>query len=81
MLLHDIVWIKMQHLRCWITFTLDAFVTVINLICKNIFFYQPFDGFSVINTIKLFAKKKKKKKKANITLDDAVTMKIKILNI
>ena len=54
----------MQHLRCWITFTLDAFVTVINLIYKNIFFYQPFDGFSVINTIKLFAKKKKKKKES-----------------
>ena len=48
----------MQHLRSWITFTLDEFLTVINLIYKNIFFYQPFDGFSVINTIKLFAKKK-----------------------
>ena len=67
----------MQHLRCWITFTLDAFLTVINLIYQNIFFYQPFDGFSVINTIKLFAKKRKKEK-ANVTLDDAVTMKIKI---
>ena len=51
----------MQHLRSWITFTLDEFLTVINLIYKNIFFYLPFDGFSVINTIKLFAKKKRSK--------------------
>ena len=51
----------MQHLRSWITFTLDEFLTVINLIYKNIFFYQPFDGFSVINTIKLFEKKKRSK--------------------
>ena len=40
--------------------TLDAFLTVINLIYKNLFYDQLFDGLSIINnTIKLFAKKKK----------------------
>ena len=38
-------------------FTLDAFLTVINLIDNNIFYDQPFNGLSiVINTIKLFSK-------------------------
>ena len=40
-------------------FTLDAFLTVINLIYKNLFNHQPFDGLSIIiNTIKLFTQKK-----------------------
>ena len=39
-------------------FALDAFLTVINLIYKNLFNLQPFVGLSIIiNTIKLFAKK------------------------
>ena len=51
----------MQHSRSWITFTLDAFLTVNNLIYKNLFYHQPFDGLSIIiNTIKLFAKKEYK---------------------
>ena len=38
-------------------FTLDAFLTVINLIDNNIFYDLPFNGLSiVINTIKLFSK-------------------------
>ena len=44
-------------------FTLDAFLTVIKFIHKNLFYHQPFDGLSIIiNTIKLFAKKKKEYK-------------------
>ena len=39
-------------------------MTVINLIYKNLFFHQPFDGLSIIiNAIKLFAKR-------NIRLDN-----------
>ena len=39
-------------------FTPDPFFNVINLIYKNLFIQQPFDGLSIIiNTIKLFAKK------------------------
>ena len=54
-------------------FTLDAFLTVINLIYKNIFNHQPFDGLSIIiNTIKLLSKK------MNKSLDNIVTKKIKI---
>ena len=42
-------------------FTLDAFLTVINLIYKNIFNHKPFDGLSIIiNTINFFAKKEYK---------------------
>ena len=41
---------------------LDTFLTVINLIYKNLFYHQPFDGLSIIiNTIKLFAIKKEYK--------------------
>ena len=55
-------------------FTLDTFLTVINLIYKNLFYLD--DSLSIIiNTIKLFAKKR------NINLDNIVTMKIKIGNI
>ena len=46
-----------QHLRSWSTFTLDAFLTAIDLIYKNLFNHQPFDGLTIIiHTIKLFAK-------------------------
>ena len=39
-------------------FTLDAFLTVINLIYKNLFNHQPFAGLLImINTNKLFAEK------------------------
>ena len=56
--LHGSIWIIMQHSRSCSTFTLDAFLTAINLIYKNLFNHEPFDGLStVINTIKLFAKK------------------------
>ena len=47
MLLNGIVWIIMQHLRSWSTFTLDAFLTVINLTYKNLFYHQPFEGLSI----------------------------------
>ena len=40
-------------------FTLGTFLTVINLIYKNLFYHQPFDGLSIIiNTTKLFTKQK-----------------------
>ena len=71
--LNGIIWIIMQHSRNWSTFTLDAFLTVINLIYKNLFNHELFDGLSIIiNTIKLFAK-------TNIDLDNVVAMKIKII--
>ena len=42
-------------------FTLDVFLTVINLIYKNLFYHQPFEGLAIIiNTTKLFAKKEHK---------------------
>ena len=50
----------MQHSRSSSTFTLDAFFTVINLIYQKLFYHQPFDGLSTINTIKLFTKKEYK---------------------
>ena len=51
-------------------FTLDRFLNVINLIYKNLFYQQPFEGLSIItNTIKLFAKKE-------IQIWITVTMKI-----
>ena len=53
-------------------FTPDAFLTVINLISKNLFNHPFFDGLTIINTMKLFAKKR------NINLDNIVTVKIKI---
>ena len=57
MLLNGIVWTIMQHSGSWSMFTLDAFLTVINLIYKNLFYHQPFDGLStIINTVKLFTK-------------------------
>ena len=56
--LNGIIWIIMQHTKSSSTFSVDAFLTVINLLCKNIFNYQPSDGLSIIiNTIKLFARK------------------------
>ena len=55
-------------------FTLDTFLTVINLIYKNLFYLDD-NLLIIINTIKLFAKKR------NINLDNIVTMKIKIGNI
>ena len=56
--LNGIIWIIMQHLRSLSTFALDAFLTVINLIYKNLLNHQPLDGLSVIiNNIKLFTKK------------------------
>ena len=55
-------------------FTLDTFLTVINLIYKNLFYLDD-SLLIIINTIKLFAKKR------NINLDNIVTMKIKIGNI
>ena len=55
-------------------FTLDTFLTVINLIYKNLFYLYD-SLLIIINTIKLFAKKR------NINLDNIVTMKIKIGNI
>ena len=58
MLLYDIVSTIMQHSSLWSTFTVDAFLTVINLICKSLFYHQPFKGLS--SAIKLFAKKKYK---------------------
>ena len=70
--LNGIIWIIIQHSWSSSTFTLDAFLTVINLIYKILSNYQPFDSLSIIiNTIKLFAKK-------NISLDNIVTMKIKM---
>ena len=58
----------MQHLRNWSTFTLDAFLTVINLIYRNLFNHQPYDGLSIIiNTIKLFAKN------INVSLDNTAS--------
>ena len=59
MLLHDIIWILMQHSRSWSMLTLDVFLTVINLIYKNLFYHQPFDGSLIINKLKLFVHKKK----------------------
>ena len=53
----------MQHSRSIevYTFTLYAFLTVINQIYKKFFYHQPLDGLSIIiNTIKLFAKKEYK---------------------
>ena len=48
----------MQHSRSGSTFTLDAFLTENNLICKNLFNHQNFDGLSIIiNTIKVLGKK------------------------
>ena len=55
-------------------FTLDTFLTVINLIYKNLFYLDD-SLLIIINTIKLFAKIR------NINLDNIVTMKIKIGNI
>ena len=56
------------------TFTLDVFLIAINFIYKSLFNHQPFDGSSIINALKLFAKKKR-----NISLvDNAVTMKYKL---
>ena len=49
----------MQHSRSWSMLTLDVFLTVINLIYKNLFYHQPFDGSLIINTLKLFVNKKK----------------------
>ena len=58
MLLNGIIWTIMQNSRSWSTFTLDALLTVTNLIYKNLFYDQPSDGLSIIiNAIKLFAKK------------------------
>ena len=37
-------------------FIVDAFLTLINLIYKNLSNHQPFDGLSIIKTITLFAK-------------------------
>ena len=56
--LNGIIYIIIQHSRSRSTFTLDAFLTVINLIYKNRFNHQPFHGLSIIiSTFKLFAKK------------------------
>ena len=41
MLLNGIIWIIMQHSRNWSTFTVDGFLTVINLIYKMLFYHQP----------------------------------------
>ena len=49
-------------------FTLDTFLTVINLTYKNLFYHQPFDGLSIIY----------KTKKGNISLENIVTIKINI---
>ena len=75
MSLNGIIWIIMQQSRSWNMFTPDAFLTVINLISKNLFNHPFFDGLTIINTMKLFAKKR------NINLDNIVTVKIKIWNI
>ena len=32
----------------WSTFTLDAFLTVIDVIYKDLFCHRPFDGLSII---------------------------------
>ena len=74
MLLSGIIWIIMEHSRSWSTFTLDAFLTIINMIYKYLFYHQTFDDLSIIiNIIKLLAKKG-----GNIGLDNIVTIKIKI---
>ena len=70
--LNGIIWIIMQHSRSWSTFTLDAFLTVSNLICKSAFNNQPFDGLSIINTLKLLAKKR------IVSFDNTLTRKIKM---
>ena len=57
MLVNGIIGIIMSP-RSWSMFTLDAFLTIINLIYQNLFYHKSFDGLSItINTIKLFAKK------------------------
>ena len=43
-------------------FTLDAFLTVIDLIYKNLFNHQPFDGLSIIINTIIFCQKKKEYK-------------------
>ena len=59
--LNGIIWIIMQQPKRLSTFTLGAFVTVINLIYKSLFDHQPFIGLStILNSIKLFAKKEYK---------------------
>ena len=51
----------MQQPKRLSTFTLGAFVTVINLIYKSLFGHQPFIGLStILNSFKLFAKKEYK---------------------
>ena len=66
--LNGIIWIIMS--RNLSTLTLEAFLTIINLIYENLFNHQPLNGLSVIiNAIKLFAKKR------NIGLDNIVAMK------
>ena len=73
MSLSGIIWIIMQH-SSWSTFTLDVFLTEINLIYPNLSNHQPFDGLSItIITVKLFAEKR------NLSLDNIVTVKIKIV--
>ena len=58
MALSGIISIIMQHSRNCSTFNLNAFLTVTNLIYKNLFNLQTSDGLSIIiNAIKLFAKK------------------------
>ena len=60
--LNGTIWIIMQHSRSWSMFTLDALLTVINLIYKNLIKpFQPFDGLSIIiNDIKFLLKKEYK---------------------
>ena len=57
MSLNGIIWIIMQQSRSWSMFTLDAFLTVINLISKILFNHQSFDGLTTTITMKLFTKK------------------------
>ena len=54
-------------------FAADLLLTVINLIYKNLFNHQAFDGLSIIiSTIKIVCKKR------NISLDNMVTTKVQI---
>ena len=55
-------------------FTLDGFLTLINLIYKSLFCHQPFDDLLIYHQYNQSICKKKR----NVSLDNILTIKIKI---
>ena len=55
-------------------FTLDGFLTLINLIYKSLFCRQPFDDLLIYHQYNQSICKKKR----NVSLDNILTIKIKI---